>query len=201
VFLYLSVCSIFGFIRFLSLSLPFLPCLCACTVYTSGSAYLNLSPDSCYRLLTYPCSLVTPHPAFPHTESPTHAFFFVYVAYLVWRKPCATYAIYAFAFNVSHKKSFVCPLLRLLINCSHSRPNQGNTICPGTHVHGCTWLRRPHIRSGGNPREGGNELDGDHGDDGVSVMEYRDAGEKGGNLPRCLFLFKLPISVSFIRCV
>jgi len=44
-------------------------------------------------------------------------------------------------------------------------------------------------------------LDGDHGDDGVSVMEYRDAGEKGGNLPRCLFLFKLPISVSFIRCV
>ena len=145
----------FVLFRFL-ISLSFPPCLCACTVYTSGSAYLNLSPSLLLSVINI--SLLTcypPPPPHSHKQSriPSDAFFFVYVAYLVWRKPCATYAIYALAFNVFDQKSFVCPLLDCLLTALTAEPGDHNmSVDAHTDARGCadhTVRAEPMGRGGG----------------------------------------------------
>ena len=191
--------GLFGFFFF-----PLVFCvLVRCTTHFRSAYPFNLSTPPCFQLLTLHFS--PDIPPFPHSSMLSHillsdAFFFEYVAYLVWHVPCATYAIYAFAFNVSRQKSFVCPLLDLLINCSHSRTEATKRVRELTCA--CALLRKshrpvhrptvPHGRKpiGRIPRGEKIELDGDRGDercfsDGYLRRMMRREGEKSVTVPFC----------------
>ena len=100
-----------------------------------------------------------------HTLTHTHtlssdAFFSVYVAYLVWHRPCATYAIYAFAFSVPRQKSFVCALLGLLINRALTAEPKATLYVYTTDRTGteeCTWVHGPGRHTESSAPHGGNE--------------------------------------------
>lgn len=181
-----SLLQLGWFFSFFVLSWFFVLCLCACTLYTSVRKCvffqpplsilipaIDIPPPICYSPPLPPPRIHT-HARSRFTH-PRHFLFRICFSSCMAQKPCATYAIYALAFNVSHPKSLFVTLLDCLLTTVLTAESRRQDTSGYTHTsqidpwRGCS----PHGRKPVERVRKGNELDGDRGYECVSVMDIQ----------------------------
>ena len=164
-----------------------------------------------YRLLTYQFSPVIPPPTLidalthtlTHTQSLTLTLSSPYMSLILYgiSHVLHTLSTPSLSMSLGRKVLFVLCLVLLINRALTAEPRRRyvhTTDRTGTEE--CTWLHGPGRHTESTAPHGGNELDGDCGGEGVSVIDgigmmMRRERE---NTATAFLCFGLPISVSFI---